>query len=73
MSTHSEQQRLLETEKHSDKTLKDGLLHVKSKMTGRKSQGGSNMEIQLETTSSGGAGGNLSGTASNESIYTDDP
>ena len=43
---------MLETDKHSDKTLKDGLLEVKSKMTGRRPKSGPDMEIQLESTAS---------------------
>lgn len=71
-----EKQRLLETEKFSEKTLKDGLLGVKSSMgnMARKSRGGggsggSDMNIQLESGVGGGGadGGGLSGTASSES------
>ena len=71
-----EKQRLLETEKFSEKTLKDGLLGVRSSMgnMARKSRGGgggggSDMNIQLESGVGGGGadGGGLSGTASSES------
>jgi hypothetical protein len=50
-----EKHKLLATDKHSEKTLRDGLLDVKSTLTSRLSRGGSDQNIELQST--GGAGG----------------
>ena len=67
-----EEKRLLETDKHSNKTLKDSLLGVRSLMPGL-SRGGSDMDIQLQSSGDGSAGGSVAGSteSTGSTIYSD--